>query len=120
VEKKITKKNNRKIIHQKLVLDRWQKFSLIEQMANIGSEVGRAGKWFQKNEEYFKGAFTRAIELFELTLSDPRWNYSQLKEIGRVKEIFCDIAEGGKEYESSFEDLDKYFLLFALKLRMGA
>ena len=70
-------------------------------------------------KKYFKGAFERAIELFELTLSDKRWNYGQLKEIGRVKEVFCDAVEGGKEYKSSFEDLDKYFLLFALKLRMG-
>jgi len=105
--------------HKELASGRWQELSLTEQLANIGSEVGRTGKWFQKNEEYFKGAFARAIELFELTLSDTRWNYSQLKEIGRVKEVFCDAAEGGKEYKSSFEDLDKYFLLFALKLRMG-
>jgi hypothetical protein len=98
---------------------RWHKLSLIEQLANIGSEVGRTGKWFEKNKEYFEGAFMRAIELFELTLSDARWNYGQLKEIGRVKEVFCDAVRGGKEYKSSFEDLDKYFLLFALRLRMG-
>jgi len=92
---------------------------LTEQLANIGSEVGRTGKWFEKNKEYFEGAFTRAIELFDLTLSNTMWSYGQLKEIGRVKEIFCDVAKEGKEYKSSFEDLDKYFLLFALKLRMG-
>jgi hypothetical protein len=105
---------------KELLSEKWQTFSLIEQMANIGSEVGRTGKWFQKNEEYFKKAFARAIELFELTLSDARWNYGQLKEIGRVKEVFCDAINGGKEYKSSFENLDKYFLLFASKLRMGA
>jgi len=105
--------------HKELISGRWQKLSLTEQLANIGSEVGRAGKWFQKNEEYFKGAFERAIELFDLTLSDERWSYGQLKEIGRVEEVFCDAAHGGKEYNSSFKDLDKYFLLFALKLRLG-
>lgn len=106
--------------HQELAKGKWHELSLTEQLANIGSEVGRTGKWFQKNQEYFESAFSRALELFDLTLSDERWNYGQLKEIGRVKEVFCDAVYGGKEYNSSFKDLDKYFLLFALKLRLGA
>ena len=104
--------------HQELAKNKWHKLSLTEQLANIGSEVGRTRKWFQKDEERFKGAFSRALELFDLTLSDPRRSYSQLKELGRVKEVFCDAVNGGKEYKSSFKDLDKYFLLFALKLRI--
>jgi len=103
--------------HKNLAAGRWYELSLTEQLANIRSEVGRTGKWFQKDKERFMGAFSRAIELFDLTLSDPRWKCSQLKEIGRVKEVFCDAAQGGEEYNSSFEDLDKYFLLFALKMR---
>ena len=106
--------------HKELAAGRWYELSLTEQLANIGAEVGRAGKWFQKNEKHFREAFERAIELFDLTLSDPKRTYSQLRELGRVKEVFCDAAEGGGRYKSSFEDLDKYFLPFALKSRIGA
>jgi len=102
--------------HKELATGRWNELSLTEQLANIGSEVCRTGKWFQKDDGRFQGAFLRAIELFDLTLSDDRWNYSQLKEIGRVMEVFCDAVYGSEKYNSSFKDLDKYFLLFALKL----
>jgi len=109
----------RNIIHKGLASGGWRKFSLIEQMANIGSEVGRAKKWFGKDKKLYNGAVDRALDLFDLTLEDPRWK-GRLREIGRVREVFCDAITGGEEYKSSLKDLDKYFLLFALKLRMGA
>ena len=45
--------------HKDLALGRWQKFSLLEQMANIGAEVGRAINWKNRNEENSKMAFER-------------------------------------------------------------
>jgi len=92
--------------------DRWQKFSTIEQMANIGSEVGRALKWKGRDESSFWNTVQRTIELFDLTLIDPK-TFKRRHEIGIAKEIFCDAVLGGKEYRSTLEDLEKYFMNFA-------
>ena len=85
-------------------------------MANIGSEVSRAGKWQKKDKDIFWGAVERASELFDLTLTDSRWKGRHL-EIARVREIFCDAVFGGKEYQSSFLSLENYFLPFTFLAR---
>ena len=101
----------RKIIHKKLASGKWFEFSLAEQLANIGSEVGRAGKWQGRDENIFWGAVERALELFDLTLEDRRWR-GRLWEIARVREVFCDTVLGGKNYRTPFKDLERYFLPF--------
>lgn len=106
------------IQHQDLAAGRWQTFSLAEQLGNVGSEVSRVLKWRGKDEKLFNGAVDRALELFDLTISDPRWR-GRLKEIVRAREIFCDAIFGGQEYGSQLEDLDRYFLYFALAARQG-
>jgi len=85
--------------------------SLSEQLANIGSEVGRAAKWQGKDEQKFKGAIARASELFDLTLEDKRWK-GRLFEIGRVKELFYDGISGRNEYRTDLKDLENYFYPF--------
>ena len=87
----------------------------MEQLGNIGSEVGRAGRACG-DEKRFDGAVARALELFDLTLSDPRWR-KRLKEIARSRELFCDAVFGGKEYGTTFESLDTYFYYFAFAAR---
>lgn len=106
----------RKILHKELASGRWFKLSLAEQLANIGSEVSRVHKWQGKDENIFWGAVERALELFDLTLTDSRWR-GRLQEIARVKELFCDTLLGGKNYQSSFYDLENYFLPFAFLIR---
>ncbi len=103
---------NYKPIHKELYSGKWQKFSLCEQLGNIGSEVGRAYRWQGKDKNLFRGAVERALELFDLTLDDPRWK-GRLREIGRVREVFLDAISGGKEYKSSLKDLEQYFFHFA-------
>lgn len=104
--------------YHKNALRRWFQFSLLEQMANIGSEVGRAAQWEKKDYGKFTNAVERALELFDMTLEDPRWRAQRrLREIGRTRELFCDALTGGKEYGSSLGDLDKYFLPYALAVR---
>ena len=98
-------------MHQSLAEGRWQKMSLAEQLANIGSEVGRATKWQGKDEKTFDGAVARALELFDLTLEDPRWRGRSL-EIGRLKEVFCDGVLGGKEYATALSSFENYFYPF--------
>jgi len=95
---------------------RWFKFNFNEQMGNIGSEVSRARRWQGRDEKLFWGAVERGLELFDLTLEDPRWK-GRRWEIARAREVFVDAVYGGKEYGSSLEDLDKYLTQFALAAR---
>lgn len=97
----------------------WDKYSLEEQLANIGAEVGRTAKWQGKDQKLFEGAKYRALELFDLTIDDPRW-IGHLREIGRVRELFCEAAEKGKIYETTLKDLEKYFIPFMFLARKSA
>jgi len=99
-------------LHKRLAIGAWQKLSLAEQLGNIGSEVGRAQRWANKDEKLYNSAVKRAFELFDLTLADSRWK-GRLFEIARSREVFCDAITGGKEYKSSLKDLEKYFFYFA-------
>ena len=89
----------------------WQGFSLQEQLANIGAEVGRAAKWQGKDQKLFEGAFWRALDLFDRTLDDKRWR-GRLSEISFLRELFCEAAEKGKIYNTTLQDLEKYFMPF--------
>ncbi|MEK9186451.1 MAG: hypothetical protein AAB885_02580 [Patescibacteria group bacterium] len=100
-------------IHKELAAGRWFNFSLAEQLGNIGSEVSRAERWREKDEKLFWGAVERALELFDLTLDDPRWKGRRL-EIARAREVFCDAVYGGKLYGSSFKGMQNYFDQFAM------
>ncbi|MDI6734460.1 MAG: hypothetical protein QMD50_03180 [Patescibacteria group bacterium] len=103
-------------IHKNLANGRWCELSLAEQLGNIGSEVYRASRWQGKDEKLFWGAVERALELFDLTLDDPRW-IGRRFEIARAREVFCDAFYGGNLYKSSFRDLIRYFNIFALAVR---
>ena len=89
----------------------WAKFSLVEQMANIGSEVSRTLR-NRNNPSRYWGAVTRALDLFYLTVEDPRWK-GRRKEILRARELFAAAALASDEFKTSLEDLDLYFDLFA-------
>jgi len=107
----------RNFLHKELANGGWAKFSLAEQLGNIGSEVSRALRWRGKDEKLYEGAVERALELFDLTLEDERWR-GRLREIARAREVFCDAISGGREYKSSLEDLERYFFQFAVASRM--
>jgi hypothetical protein len=101
--------------HPGLAGGRWQQLSLAEQLANVGAEVGRMR---HRAAAPRAAAFERALELLDLTLADPRWR-GRRKEIARAREVLCDAADGGREYGATLEDLDRYFLDFALAARRG-
>jgi hypothetical protein len=64
-------------IHKSLADGRWKTIPFIEQMAHIATDVGRALDWRQKgNQPNSLGAYGRALELCDLTISDPK-NESQ-------------------------------------------
>lgn len=101
--------------HQSLAEGRWFKLSLAEQLGNIGSEVSRAIR-ARRDEKRFDAAVSRALELFYLTISDPRWG-KRLKELTRARELFCAAVLGSNEYDTTLEDLDRYFYYFAYAAR---
>lgn len=102
--------------HTTLAQGRWQTFSLMEQMGNIGSEVGRAMRAQGKDDNTFHSAVGRALELFDLTLADPRHS-KRLKEIARAREVFCAATLGDGVYHTTLADLDRYFFQFAFAAR---
>lgn len=106
------------ILHATLAAGRWQELSLVDQLANIGSEVGRASRAKANgNVARFEGALMRGLELFDLTLADDRWRGAPRREIARAREVVCDFLVGDNECGSSDESLDRYFLPFAVAAR---
>lgn len=106
---------NMEFQHQSLAAGKWFELSLAEQLGNIGSEVSRVIR-ARGDEKRFDAAVSRALELFYLTIRDPRWR-KRLKEITRARELFCAAVLGSNEYNTTLEDLDHYFYYFAYAAR---
>ena len=104
------------IYHKDLAKGRWFEFSLPEQIANTGSEVLRAIRWKKKDKKYSQICIERALELLDLTISDPK-NRKRLKEICRLRELICDYFFCDNEYASNNEIWEKYFYPFMLYVR---
>lgn len=105
--------------HQELAKGGWFELSLVEQLANVGSEVERAINWRNKgNVQYSRMAFERALELLSLTIDDPK-NKFRLKEPIRLYELLVDYFAGDNSFDSTDEFLHKYFLAFAYAVRAG-
>ena len=102
--------------HASLAAGRWRTLTLAEQLANVGSEVARARRWNGQDPHACAQAFARALELLDLTISDPRWK-GRRKELTRAREFVCDAMQGGGTYGSDLEGLDRYFLAFAVAAR---
>lgn len=104
--------------HNNAAAGRWFRFSLLEQMANIGSEVIRTITWKNKgNKEYARMAFERALELFDLTMADPK-NLHRLKEVTRAREAFVDFFDSNNAYGTTDESWQKYFYAFNYAARV--
>lgn len=100
--------------HSDLAAGRWQTFSLVEQLANVGSEVERALKWASKgNAEYSDRALERGLELLGLTIADPRHRY-RLKELTRTREALVDYFWGDNEFCSEERTWRRYFEAFGV------
>ncbi|MDO9572496.1 MAG: hypothetical protein Q7J37_01245 [Candidatus Omnitrophota bacterium] len=103
--------------HKDLAAGRWSQLSLLEQMANIGSEVERALNWrIKENTDYAQKAFERALELIDLTLENDK-NYTHLKEITRMREAIVDYFFGVNQFMSSESSWRNYFLPFVYASR---
>lgn len=99
------------IIQHKNLAANWCEQSLAFQMANIGSEVSRALK-NQDKPLRFQGAFDRALELFDLTITCYQTKPGILRELCRAREEFCDYFYNNT-YVTDPIQLQKYYDLFA-------
>ena len=95
--------------------DRWTAFTLMEQLANVGSEVERAIRAHAAgNASRFDNALARALELFDLTAADARWRGPRRREILRAREEFCRLFFSTTPPEDSIPGLQRYFLYAAI------
>lgn len=105
--------------HAGLAAGRWQTLSLLEQMANIGSEVDRALRAAQQGRaERRDRAVERALELFDLTAGDDRWRGPKRREILRARELFCATVLSDAVRQQDRDSLSRYFLHFAVGARL--
>jgi hypothetical protein len=105
-------------VHKQLASGCWHSLSLVEQPANVGSEVARVGRWYESDRDRCEQAFVRALELLDLTIADPRWT-GRRKELTRARELLCDAMYGGTRYGSDWASLDRYFFHFAAAARLN-
>jgi len=98
---------------------RWQKFSLAEQMANIGADIGRAINWRDRDEKMSMSYFEKGLELLDLTINDPK-NKKRLKELLRVRETLADYFCFDNIYKSNDKLWNNYFYAFNCLARSRA
>ena len=99
-------------VYHKELQKRWQNLSLVEQLANVGSEVERALKWRKKgNTEYSLSAFEKALELLDYT-TDGINDFYRLRELKRLREVLVDYFTGDNIYSSNAGSFRKYFYGF--------
>ena len=104
--------NSSLIIHKGLAESgRWNKFSLLEQLANIGCDVDRAIRWRKSRPQDSELALYRALELIDFTIADPK-NKRRLKEIVYMREFLVDYFIGENQYGFTDEQWQRYFLDF--------
>ncbi|MEW6606291.1 MAG: hypothetical protein AB1414_02390 [bacterium] len=98
--------------HKQLAQGRWFELTFFEQMGNIGTDVGRAITWRDKNIEYSQKAIDRALELLELTIADVK-NRKRLKELMRLYEALVDYFYFDNQFSSSDKLWKNYFFAFS-------
>ncbi len=104
------------VIHKGLE-KRWHQMSLYEQMGNIGSDVGKAlNARAEGKSDREQAALDRALELFDFTIADPKHRF-RLRELCRAREVLCDYFFGDNVYGSTPENMEGYFMAFALAAR---
>lgn len=103
------------IIHKETFASgRWNQFTIVEQMANIGTDVARAIRYRnQGDHDAFIAAFYRALELIDFTVADPKHRgRGSLKEILRMREFLVDHFLYDDQYGMTDEFWQRYFYEF--------
>ena len=107
-----------KVLHRNAVAGGWARLELVEQLGNVGSEVERAIRAHEAGRvNRFESALARALELFDLTAADPRWQGHRSQEILRAREEFCRLFFDPDVLPDSARGLSRYFFGFAWAAR---
>lgn len=94
-------------------LAKWALLSPLEQLGNIGSEVGRAMNAIKREDPIaLEGAFFRGLDLIDATV-DGWSSTSRRRELLRARELFS-TAVLSKTVDTS---LDAYFMQYAIAAR---
>ena len=97
--------------------EKWHKLTLSQQLGNIGSEIARARDWEQCHEKKLRNeALIRAMDLLDLTISDPRWK-RRLREFTRFREVLADWFSDSNFYFVPPEQLEEYCIELILAER---
>lgn len=93
-------------------INTWYEMPVTVQISNIGSEVGRAIRWKQKNNAERMVMFCeKAIEFLQLSISDPK-NEHRIHEFEFCIEELEDYFMGENIYKTTEEMLTKYYDAF--------
>jgi hypothetical protein len=107
-------------LHKDLTPERWFKFSIFEQLANVGMDIERTIQWKKCGKiESSHQAFERAMELLDLTIADPKNVKGTRKELVRVREVLKDYFVFNNEYSFTDEFWQKYFYDFNYALAIS-
>ena len=94
--------------------ERWGRLTILEQMGNIGSEVGRTIKTKKRGDD-FEPALIRALDLFDATVEALVAKKShRTKEVLRAKDQFLHAL-----YTREDDKIEEYFMQFAIAARRG-
>ncbi len=108
---------NKYIVNHK----QWSDMTIFEQMGNIYSEVSRSfNARRNKNSEYETLSMIRAIDLFDATIECLIKKKSiKAKEVLRAKEQFLDNLYRNTFDEEDAASIEKYFMQFAIAVRLN-
>lgn len=96
------------MLHKDLAKGDWSKFSVTQQLANVGAEFQRVLNWEKKgNREYEQAARARLLELLDMTIATQK--PSRLGELTSLKEAVLNKAFRN--------ELQNYFLQYAQAAR---
>jgi hypothetical protein len=101
---------------------RWARLSFIEQLGNIGSEVGRAIIAHRNgNGAREARAIDRAIDLFSATVevNIGTENSYRLRELLRARDEFLRLFFDGT-FDRDADNIERYFMYFAYAARAAA
>ena len=93
----------------------WAELPFAQQMANIGSEVFRAGKWKAAGKtERSVHAAERALELLDFTVESMLREHRSPREVLRMRDLLCDYFFADNQYCSTADSLNRYFEPFSM------
>lgn len=91
----------------------WFRLSLMEQLANIGTELDRCIR--RKNEGRLEEShvfFEATLTLLDYTIADPKHG-ARIREVVRAKELLIDYFVYDNVHQTSDEYWHNYFMFFS-------